>query len=97
MKNDPSPNSRKGKKGGPGVRVYMICRVHKYVEYREYVLLCHSDFIYSLSPDFSKMQADLRNNEIWVKTLSEEDDYDRRFKEKSDLMPNSLAAALTYA
>jgi hypothetical protein len=56
-----------------------------------------SDFIYSLSPDFSKMQADLRNNEIWVKTLSEEDDYDRRFKEKSDLMPKTLSAALTYA
>jgi len=31
-----------------------------------------SDFIYSLSPDFSKMQDDLRNNEIWVKTPSEE-------------------------
>ena len=56
-----------------------------------------SDFIYSLNPDFSRMQADLRNNEIWIKTLSEDDDYDRRFKAKSDIMPKTLSAALTYA
>ena len=42
-----------------------------------------SDFIYPLSPDFAKIRFgdDLRN-QIWMKTLSDEDDYDTRFKEK---------------
>ena len=37
------------------------------------------------------MQADLRNNEIWVKTRTEEDDYDRRFKK------SPILCLITYA
>ena len=68
MKNDPSPNSRKGKKGGPGVRVYMICRVHKYVEYRENVLLCHSP------PPFSKIRKRILKKEMIMMMIQMDDD-----------------------
>lgn len=55
------------------------------------------DFLYSLSPEFTAMQVELRNNENRVKAMPSTTELQVNLKEAADIMPKTLSTAFKYA
>jgi len=55
------------------------------------------DFLYSLSPEFTTIQAELRNNENRVRAMPATSATQRSLREVADLLPKTLSADFKYA